>query len=256
MRLHRAASNWPVGGARTQQLPCPGPFTSTPTPRHIDKDQSLVGGGSRARADAFLDVFVELTLLSRAACLLTSHSGFSLTALWMSDNPGLAACHRVRREDEEGPGGGAGLACGGRGEKLLVCSLLGARGWRRCGNTQGCQAGHAVMCRVKPAIWSQTGRTYHCVVDAVTVTVMLYLQRLAGLEDVCAHHLVAAAAAAAAMTRGGCHVAPTRAASGWCRTRECGVVQDAGAGYRSAGPRRSVCMRSRGTEPPGCAVAG
>lgn len=75
-----------------------GYLTNVATPNitamHIDKDQSLVGGGSRARGDAFLDVFVELTLLSRAACLLTSHSGFSLTALWMSDNPGLAACHR------------------------------------------------------------------------------------------------------------------------------------------------------------------
>lgn len=61
-----------------------------------------MGGGSRARGDAFLDVFVELTLLSRAACLLTSHSGFSLTALWMSDNPGLAACHRVSGGEDEG----------------------------------------------------------------------------------------------------------------------------------------------------------
>lgn len=76
------------------------PASSLPVAiRHIDQDDHLAGyGAEEARRVAsmalFRGVFVDLYLLSRASCMLTSRSGFSKAALWMADND-LMHCHRV-----------------------------------------------------------------------------------------------------------------------------------------------------------------
>ncbi|GIL80084.1 hypothetical protein Vretifemale_9281, partial [Volvox reticuliferus] len=62
------------------------------TARHIDK-----GGGSNdginGGMQSYQEVFVDLYMLSRARCMLTSWSGFSKLALWMGTAP-LLKCHR------------------------------------------------------------------------------------------------------------------------------------------------------------------
>ncbi|GIL74906.1 hypothetical protein Vretimale_2526 [Volvox reticuliferus] len=65
------------------------------TARHIDRDQS------EHSLEVFNGIFVDLYLMSRARCLLTSRSGFSKLALWMAGGQ-LLRCHRdmVRCEEE------------------------------------------------------------------------------------------------------------------------------------------------------------
>ncbi|GLC50644.1 hypothetical protein PLESTB_000402600 [Pleodorina starrii] len=57
------------------------------TARHIDNKVGVV------TLDVFQNIFVDLYLMSRARCLLTSHSGFSKLALWMAGGQ-LLRCHR------------------------------------------------------------------------------------------------------------------------------------------------------------------
>ncbi|GLC49267.1 hypothetical protein PLESTB_000200600 [Pleodorina starrii] len=59
------------------------------TARHIDNKAGV------EPLDVFQDIFVDLYLMSRARCLLTSHSGFSKLALWMAGGQ-LLRCHRDR----------------------------------------------------------------------------------------------------------------------------------------------------------------
>ncbi|GLI69540.1 hypothetical protein VaNZ11_014185 [Volvox africanus] len=64
------------------------------TARHLDHFQS------EQSLEVFSDVFVDLYLMSRARCLLTSRSGFSKLALWMAGGQ-LLKCHRDMIKCEE-----------------------------------------------------------------------------------------------------------------------------------------------------------
>ncbi|GLC43638.1 hypothetical protein PLESTM_001498400 [Pleodorina starrii] len=57
------------------------------TARHIDNKAGVES------LDVFQNIFVDLYLMSRARCLLTSRSGFSKLALWMAGGQ-LLRCHR------------------------------------------------------------------------------------------------------------------------------------------------------------------
>ncbi|KXZ45378.1 hypothetical protein GPECTOR_55g284 [Gonium pectorale] len=76
------------------------------TARHLDKPVVPVGVDPKVAAalDTFTDIFVDLYLLSRARCLLTSRSGFSKMALWMGGGGGkgpILTCHRDMIKCEE-----------------------------------------------------------------------------------------------------------------------------------------------------------
>ena len=64
------------------------------TAKHLERNGAAKG------LSPFQDVFVDLYVLSRARCLLTSYSGFSKMALWMGSQA-LVGCHRDMQNCED-----------------------------------------------------------------------------------------------------------------------------------------------------------